>query len=478
VKAQDATPAAGNTQNHGPATIAGAAENQPASRPRMQLLTSGSIPIQIRDLALPSSIGLFFQTMYNVVDSFYAGLVSTEALAALGLSFPVYLLIIATSGGLSRGASALIANAIGSGEVDKQQHLVAQSVSLGVLTGLTLTVVGLNISSTLFYWLGATGEFLEIAQSYMNPILSGSLLFVMTNLCNAILIASGDSRTYGRVLIVGFFANLVLDPWFLFGGFGLPAMGIAGIAWATVVIQFFSAMFMISMVIGRGLLHVPAISVFIPNPAVYAEIGRQAVPACFNILSVAMGFFVTTFYLKTYGAPTVAAFGVTTRIEQICLLPTIGLYASIMAIVGQNNGAKNYDRIRETMKLCNRLGFGISLTISLLMWIFARQLMTIFTRDAEVISIGVGCLRIIMLVQWSYVMTSTHLAMLQAVKRPMYGFFESILRKVLLPLPFFHVLVVGYGMSVDAVWYSIAGTNVFMTMITVVYAQIVLRRMK
>ena len=94
-----------------------------------------------------------------------------------------------------------------------------------------------------------------------------------------------------------------------------------------------------------------------------------------------------------------------------------------------------------------------------------------------VLRIGVECLHIIMLVQWSYVMTSTHLAMLQATKRPRYGFFESVLRKVLLPLPFFWVIVWSWQFEIAAVWWIISGTNVFMTVITVVYAQWVLRHL-
>jgi len=113
-----------------------------------------------------------------------------------------------------------------------------------------------------------------------------------------------------------------------------------------------------------------------------------------------------------------------------------------------------------------------------LIFIFSRQLMRVFTADVDVIDIGVVCLRIIMVVQWSYVMTSTHLAMLQAVKRPMYGFFESASRKVLLPLPFFWLFVFHLGWDIKYVWYSIAGTNVFMTIVTVVYAQSILRKLK
>ena len=439
-----------------------------------QNLTSGHIPTQIRDIAFPASIGLIFQTMYNVVDSFYAGQISTLALAALGLSFPVYLLIIATSGGLSRGASALIANAIGSEDEEKKTRYIAQSLSMGVVVATCLTITGLIVVNPLFQLLGASGEFLSIAIEYMSPIIIGAIFFVITSLSNAILVAHGDSKTFSKVLTVGFFLNLILDPWFLYGGLGLPAMGIAGIAWATVIIQIASSTFMLSTVMRRGLVSLTPVQKLLPDLRVYLEIAKQALPATSAIMSVALGFFVTTYFLKFYGEPTIAAFGVTTRIEQMGLLPTFGFYSAIMALVGQNNGAGNYDRIHETMRAVNRYAFILVITTSVLMFAFSRQLMGIFTNDAEVIELGVLCLNIIAPVQWSYVMTSTHLAMLQAMKRPMYGFFESISRKVLLPLPFFILCVWQLQLGVQSVWWSIAGTNVFATVVTLTYARYVL----
>lgn len=414
--------------------------------------------------------------MYNVIDSFYAGQISTTALAAMGLSFPVFLLIIATSGGLSRGASALIANAIGSREEDKQRRYIAQSLSMGLVVSLALTVTGILAAKPLFQLLGATGEYLTIALSYMNPIFLGSIFFLISNLSNAILIASGDSKTFSKVLVVGFFLNLILDPWFLYGGFGLPAMGIAGIAWATVVIQIAGSTFMLATVLRRGLLKLKPWQDLLPDLRVYWEIAQQALPATFNIMSVALGFFVITYFLKFYGEPTVAAFGVTTRVEQIGLLPTFGLYAAIMALVGQNNGGRNFERIRETMRVCNRLGLAIVTMTSLLIFVFASHLMRIFTSDLEVIDIGIGYIRIMALIQWSYVMTSTRLAMMQAIKRPLYGFFESVLRKVLLPLPLLWLFVLKFEFDVEWVWYSVAAANVLMTLITMVVAQSMLKR--
>lgn len=443
-----------------------------------KLLTTGSIPAHVRSIALPSSIGLFFQTMYNVVDSFYAGQISTTALAAMGLSFPVFLLILATSGGLSRGASALIANAIGEGNETSKRRFICQSLSLGAMLSIAMSATGFLVAPSLFRLLGASGEYLTLATRYMNPIFAGSVFFIVSNVSNAILVASGDSKTFSKVLVVGFFMNLILDPWFLYGGYGLPALGIAGIAWATVIIQMLGSIYMLGAVLRRGLLNLRPYRALLPDLPSYRELGSQAVPASFNIMSVALGFFAITYFLKGYGKPTVAAFGVTTRIEQIGLLPTFGLYSAIMALVGQNNGARQYARVRETMRVCNRIGLLLVLTTSTLIFLFATQLMQVFSDDPVVIGIGVRYVHIMALIQWSYVMTSTHLAFLQAMKRPRYGFSESMLRKVLLPAPLLWLFVWGLNYGVDAVWFTVAGANVFMTVITVVFAQTELSKLK
>ena len=427
-------------------------------------------------MALPASIGLFFQTMYNVVDSFYAGQISTTALAALGLSFPVFLLNIASSSGTSRGTSALIANAIGSGDEDKQQQYIAQSLSLGFLLSIVMTALGLMLASPLFQLMGADGDYLETSLKYIRPIFMGAVFLIMSSLSNGILVAHGDSKTYSRVLIVGFFMNLALDPWFVYGGWGLPAMGITGIALATVLIQFFGCVYMFSAVVGRGLVSISDWRRFIPDLRIFAEIAQQALPASFNTMSVALGFFVTTYFLKTFGESTVAAYAVTTRIEQIVLLPSFGLYAAIMALVGQNNGAGKIDRVNETMRVCNRFGLILTLSSSVVMFALASFLMRVFSDDPEVIGIGVTCLRIFAFVQWAYVMTSTHIAMLQAIKRPMYGFFESVTRKIILPMPLLWLFIARWNQSVLWIWYTSATTTILMTVVTVGYARWVLKK--
>lgn len=131
-------------------------------------LTTGPLPAHIRHIALPMSIGFFFNTMYNVVDSFYAGKISTEALAAMALSFPIFFIIIAVSQGIARGASALIANAIGGNDPEKEATLSRQIYSLGLICAVGVSAVGLFSAEPLFRLLGASGSYLELALSYEN----------------------------------------------------------------------------------------------------------------------------------------------------------------------------------------------------------------------------------------------------------------------------------------------------------------------
>jgi len=334
------------------------------------------------------SIGFFFNTMYNVVDSFYAGKISTEALAAMALSFPVFFIIIAVSEGIARGASALIANAIGADDQKKSFELSGQVYSLGLLCAVAVTTVGLFSAEPLFRLLGASGDYLALALGYIRPLYIGSVFFLLSSMSNSILLAHGDSKTFGKVLVIGFFMNLILDPWFLYGGFGLPAMGIQGISWATISIQAIGGLYLLSVVVRRGYLAGHFTENWLPNLRVYGEILRQGIPTSFNMMSIALGFFVTTYYLKFYGEASVAAFGVGTRIEQIALLPAIGLSSAIISIVGQNNGAGKTDRVRECIRLCSRYGLVLIATASLLLYIFAAPLVDLFTDDPEVIRLG------------------------------------------------------------------------------------------
>ena len=235
-------------------------------------------------------------------------------------------------------------------------------------------------------------------------------------------------------------------------------------------------MFLFSTVLRRGYASVLSPRILRPDLRIYVEILKQGIPTSFNMMSIALGFFVTTYYLKFYGEAAVAAFGVGTRIEQMALLPSIGLGAAIVSIVGQNNGAEKMDRVRECVLLCIKYGFVLIVAASILMFAFATPLVRLFTNDPEVVAVGTTYIHIMAFLQWAYVMTFIHTGFLQAVKRPMYGFVESVIRKIVLPLGIFYLLVTVMKVDLNGFWLGMVGINIAMTVVTIVYAQMILKR--
>lgn len=212
------------------------------------------IPQLLVRLAVPVGTGFFFNTMFNVVDTFYGGLISTKALAALSLSFPLFFIVLALGAGTSMGATALIGHALGSGNREDAELYAAQAVSFGVLHALLLTAAGLVASPAIFRLMGASGDYLDLALAYMDVLFAGSIFFMGNYILNSMLNAAGDTKSFRNFLVTGFFLNLALDPWFMYGGFGIPAMGIGGIALATVMIQAAGNLYLLGRVQRTGLL--------------------------------------------------------------------------------------------------------------------------------------------------------------------------------------------------------------------------------
>ncbi len=251
-------------------------------------------------------------------------------------------------------------------------------------------------------------------------------------------------------------------------------MGLAGISWATVIIQGLGGVYLFVTVLRRGYIQMPEL-LKRPQLRIYGEILQQGIPTAFNMMSIALGFFVSTYYLNSYGEVAVAAFGVGTRIEQMALLPALGLSSAIVSIVGQNNGAGRLDRVHQCVSLCIKYGLFLVTVASLILFFFATPLVRLFTSDPSVVDVGTSYIRIMAFIQWAYVMTFIHTGFLQAVKKPIYGFVESIIRKIILPIGVFHLTVTIIGIALTTFFLVMVAINVVMTVATILYAQWVLR---
>lgn len=439
-------------------------------------LIAEPIPKLVRDITVPASVGFFFNTMYNVVDTYFGGLISTQALASLSLSFPVFFIILAMGTGISTGTTALIANALGAGKTAEARIFAIQGITFGNLTAIALTILGIYASPAMFRVLGASGEYMTMVLSYMSTIFVGTIFFLLNYMLNAVLNGLGEPRPFRNFLIAGFFLNILLDPWFIYGGLGLPAMGIVGIALATVIIQAMGCVYLGYKVSKTGLISNRSLRDIIPKPAPFMEIARQGLPASFNMLTVGMGIFVITYFVSNFGKEAVAAYGIAMRIEQIVLVPTIGLNIATLTLVAQNNGAGRLDRVYTVLQTCLKYGAYVMALGSLAVFLGARPLMAFFTDDASVIEAGATYLRIDALVLYAYVVLFVHVAALQGMKRPMFAVWIGLYRQIAAPFLFFWLATRILDFGLLGIWWGIFAITWSAAVLTLLYARSLLKK--
>ncbi|WP_246561909.1 MATE family efflux transporter [Geobacter grbiciae] len=438
-------------------------------------LINDPIPRLLTRLAVPVGTGFFFNTMFNVVDTFYGGLISTRALAALSLSFPLFFIILAIGAGTSMGATALIGHALGSDQREEAELFAAQTISFGLIHAIFMTMGGVAAAPALFRLMWASGDYLDLALAYMDIIIAGTVFFVGNYVLNAMLNASGDTKSFRNFLVAGCFLNIALDPWFMYGGLGVPAMGIRGIALATVVVQAVGNVYLLGRVRRTGLLSGRSWQLLVPRREPFRRLFGQGIPASMNMLTVSLGMFVITWFAGRFGKEVVAAYGIGTRIEQIVLLPAFGLNVAVLSLVAQNFGAGKLRRIREALTRALRAGLLMMAGGTTLVFAAAEPLMKLFTADPLVVAHGVTFLRVESLLLGAYVILYMNNSALQGLQRPAFALWIGLFRQIIAPVPVFWLLALVLDWGPSGIWWGFFLVTWSAALVSVLYTSRVLR---
>ena len=302
----------------------------------------------IKKLAVPAMIGTLFQTLYNIVDTFFAGKISPEALSALSKSFPVYFIIIATSIGVTVAGTSLIGNSIGEKNEKNSLYYFSHIILFGILISILIAFIGLNYSDDIFKLMGSSEYVINLGLQYTNIIFSGSILFILVVSINSLLHAEGDTKTYRNVLVLSFLINIILNPILIFGFMFIPALGMKGIGISTLIAQTVALFIILLKILKNNLVKKITKHYFVPKFYYFKNIFFQSMPIIVSICgySIAAGIIFT--YVGFSGEYAAAGYGAGTRIEQVVLLPILGINTAIITIIAQNFGARNFERVKET----------------------------------------------------------------------------------------------------------------------------------
>ena len=402
-------------------------------------LLKDNIPKLVRKMAVPAMVGTLFQTLYNVVDTFFAGKISPEALSALSKSFPIYFIIIATSIGVTVAGTSLIGNSIGERDNKKTLNYFSHIIYYGILISIFITFLGLYFSEKVFFLMGSTEEVALLGLEYTNIIYSGSILFILVVSLNSLLHAEGDTKTYRNVLVLSFLLNILLNPILIFGFLFIPAFGVKGIGIATIISQFVSFLIILFKAFKNERVRNITNEHLLPKFLFFKNIFFQSMPITISICGYALAAAIIFTYVGQSGEYAVAGYGVGTRIEQVVLLPILGINTAIISIIAQNYGANNLYRIKETYFTAIKYAFIIMITAGTLVFLSASVITSFFSNDPEVIEYGKRYLKISAFVLPAYPVFFLSNGFFMALKKSEYAMFSNFFRNVLNPIVVFYI---------------------------------------
>ena len=432
-------------------------------------LTKDPIWTLLRKVTIPASTGSLFQTFYNLVDTWFAGKISADAIAAIAKSFPIYFVIIAVGVGIGAATNSTIGNLIGEKNIKKASLFVAQSVIFAVIISIIVTLFGLNLSNFLLSLMGSNLESILLTREYLDIIFYGTFIVMIQISLNGTLNAQGDTKSYRNVLIFSFFLNIFLNPLFIWGYGIIPGFGIAGLAIATVIAQSIGTLYLIYKVNSCKLKRYIHLKCFIPKFIMLKELLNQSLPIIFSMLFIGVGIFNILYFIGKFGDLAIAGYGAALRIEQVFLLPVIGLNTAVLSIGGQNFGAKNYNRIRELYTKALIFGSSFMSIAGIIMFIFAETFVSLFTENLIAIEHGAIYLKIAALIGPIYPVFFITTAVFQAVKKPIFSLYLSIIRLTALPfLSLWYVINIRGG-SYNDIFYTIMATNWFVAVVVIIF---------
>lgn len=398
-------------------------------------LTSGPIGKSLIKLAVPMMFGMVAIFLFNIVDTFYVGMLGSEELAAMGFTFPVIYVIMSLIMGIGIGAAAVISKAIGKKDEKKVKRLTTHSILLALIIIIILSGIGLMFIDPLFKFLGAEENILNLIKEYMKIWYITIPFLVIPMVGNNALRAMGNTKTPAKIMITAAVINAIIDPLLIFGIGPFPRLELQGAAVAT-AISWFIIMVVELYILGKKEklfeFKIPKLKEFKKSTKEILYIGIPTT-ATNMLTSITLG--VLTKLMSGYGNEAVAALGVSSRLEAMAMIGIMALSAVMTPFVGQNFGAKKCDRIKKAISFSIKASLIWGAGIFILFLIFSKQIAMVFNKDPVVIKYLVLLLTIMPVSYGFYGVANMVSSSLNAINKPLQSAMLIMIRLFVFIIP-------------------------------------------
>lgn len=357
-------------------------------------LTSAPITRALVLLAVPMILEMLMESVFAVVDVFWVAHLGATAVATVGLTESMMTIIYSVAMGMSIGAMALVARRVGEKELAGASRTAVQAIVLGVLIALLIGVAGAIYAPELLRLMGADADVIAHGSNFTRVMLGGNVTVFMLFLINAIFRGAGDAVYAMRVLALGNGLNIVLGPLFIFGLGPVPALGVTGAAVATNIGRGCAVLYQLYVLIGgRSKLKFTRADLPLDLDVMW-NVLKLSSSATLQMLISMTSYLAVMRVLSQFGSDPLAGYTIGFRIAMFALMPSFGLANAAATLVGQNLGAKRPDRAEQSAWRACFVSAGFLGMVGALFWLFAPQIVAIFTHDPEVSRYAIDDLRI------------------------------------------------------------------------------------
>ena len=354
------------------------------------LMTSGVIWKELLLFSIPLLLGNLFQLLYNTVDSIVVGnFVGHQALAAVGASTPLINMLIGFFMGVAAGAGVLVSRFFGARKLEELHIAVHTFVAFTFLFGVLMMVAGITLTPLFLQWMGTPADIMDMAVLYLRIYFLGIIPTMLYNSGAGILQAVGDSRRPLCFLTIASVLNIILDLVFVIQ----LNMGVAGVAWATLIAQTVACILVaVTLLRSKESYQIIPKKIRIDKPMLM-QIVRLGIPSGLKQMIVSFSNVLVMSYVNRIGSAAIAGFSSANKFDNFLGLPVNSFMLAITTFVGQNMGAKQIERVKKGINTCMFMGIGIVIAIGIPAYLFSDLCIRMFSQEADVIYYGSWMMR-------------------------------------------------------------------------------------